>query len=227
MWRAYGLVTYGLLHDTSSIAHLLFNGIAIFIFGNSLERRYGAREYIGFFFAAVISGGLVWSFSEFGAGGPPSLLYGASAGAVACTILFVLHDPRAQLLVWGVLPVPAWAIGSLCIVIDGLGAISRSGQVAHTAHLGGALFAYFYFRNGWRVASWVPYSEGFRLRLPSFKRRPKLKVHVADDAEDGPEDERLDRILEKIQRSGQASLSRDEQSYLEEASRKAQKRRRG
>ena len=36
-WRAYGLVSYALLHAEDNIMHLLFNGLALFFFGRAIE----------------------------------------------------------------------------------------------------------------------------------------------------------------------------------------------
>lgn len=233
-WRVYSLLTYGFVHDTVAIGHLLFNGIALFFFGRAINQRYGGREYFAIFAGAVMTGGVAWwlttlpTLGQIPDGVRPPILLGASGGIAGVLVLFALHYPKAQILIWGVLPAPAWAVVGVGMLFDVFGFFGGGrGNVAVSAHLGGALFGYLYFRNEWRLASWVPTPDS--LKLPSLKRRPKLRVHVADDgdAAEEPEDDRLDRILEKIQRSGQASLSKDERRYLEQASRRAQRRRRG
>jgi hypothetical protein len=59
--------------------------------------------------------------------------------------------------------------------------------------------------------------------------RPKLRVHTPEDETDKPGNlsEEVDRILEKISREGEASLTRQERRILETASRQYQKRRQG
>jgi hypothetical protein len=63
-----------------------------------------------------------------------------------------------------------------------------------------------------------------RLSLSALKLRPKLKVHdpAADERDLSRE---VDRILEKISREGEASLSKQERATLERASRRYQQRR--
>lgn len=230
-WRAYGLITYSLLHSTSGLSHLLFNGIALFFFGRSIEARLGGREYLLFFFTAAAFAGIVWSVSELAVEGERTpVLLGASGGIAAIIVLFALWYPNVQVYLMGVLPVPAWLMAFLFIGQDVWGAVGRSGNVAYTAHLGGALFGYLYFRGGWRISGWLPEGllGGAGLK-DLLSTKPKLRVHRGDDADDGDatqaSDERLDEILRKIQQSGQDSLSRSEQRYLEQASRRFKDRR--
>lgn len=243
-WRVYGLITYSLLHSTESINHLLFNGIALFFFGRTINQRLGGREYLTFFFAAAAFAGLAWSVSEVLADGLAQrtpVLLGASGGIAAIVVLFALWYPNVQVYIMGVLPIPAWLMAVLFIGQDVMGALGRSGNVAYTAHLGGALFGYLYFRYGVRLSGYLPdwlggggpafgpapggsAGGGF---LAMFKRKPNLKVHREDDDSPAvnPGDERVDEILRKIQAQGQSSLTREEQRILERASRRYQQRR--
>ncbi|TWU00090.1 Rhomboid protease AarA [Botrimarina colliarenosi] len=234
-WRLYSVATYAMLHSTQTLYHLLFNGIALFFFGRVIEMRVGGREYLAFFFAAAIFAGLAWSGVETIAaqGRPQALLLGASGGIAGVLVLFALNYPHVQVYLMGVLPVPAWLMAVLFIAQDMFGAVGRSGNVAYTAHLGGALFGFLYYRFGWRVSNWLPGWLGGGASAPAslkslLKRKPKLRVHREDDDAPGadPAEGRVDEILRKIQAEGQASLTRDEQRILEQASRRYQQRRR-
>lgn len=243
-WRVYGLVTYSMLHSTEGLYHLLFNGIALFFFGRVIDGRLGGREYLCFFFTAAAFAGLAWSVAEVASGGvgltdvalpggvvqvqrSPTLI-GASGGIAAIIVLFALWYPHVQVYLMGVLPVPAWLMAILFIGQDISGALNRSGNVAYTAHLGGALFGFLYFRYGWRVSQWLPGSLGgdSSKGLADFlKRKPKLRVHREDDEPSSPGEDRVDEILRKIQSQGQDSLTSEERKVLEKASRRYQKRR--
>ena len=61
--------------------------------------------------------------------------------------------------------------------------------------------------------------------LGSFKRRPKLKIHDPD-AKEHELSEQVDRILKKISREGEASLSKKERRVMEQASKRYQKKHR-
>lgn len=232
-WRVYSLATYSMLHSTENLFHLLFNGLALFFFGRVIEMRLGGREYLTFFFAAAIFAGLVWSIVEniADAGNPHAILLGASGGIAGVLVLFALWYPHVQVYLMGVLPVPAWVMAILFLAQDIMGAMKQSGDVAYTAHLGGALFGFLYFRYGWRLSQWLPGwlgGVGSGASLKSLlKRKPNLRVHRNDEDDDSsdPAEDRVDEILRKIQAEGQSSLTREEQRILEQASRRYKQRR--
>ncbi|MEX2317087.1 MAG: rhomboid family intramembrane serine protease [Pirellulales bacterium] len=226
-WLAFELVTYAFLHDVDDIKHILFNGFALWMFGRTVEQRYGQKEFLTFFLAAAAFAGLVWILGEWVANRQllPIAMLGASGGIAAVLLVFCFNFPRQVLYIWGVLPLPAWAFAVLFVGQDLLFAVERSpdDHVAYTAHLGGAIFAGLYFKSRIRLSRWLP----DRLRLPWLGPRPKLRVHQAEDDQDDRTDDRVvDDILRKIQERGQDSLTPSERRILEEASREYQKKRR-
>lgn len=241
-WRVYGLLTYPLLHSEQNFNHLLFNAIALFFFGRAIEPRLGGREYLTFFFTAAAFAGVIWTISELASGGanrvlltpqgavaaPASQLIGASGGIAAVLILFALWYPNAQVYLMGIVPVPSWLLAVMFIGGDVYNALYRptAGNVAYTAHLGGALFAYLYYRNRWRLSDTLDGWFGGEWKLPSFKSKPKLRVHQEeDDVPTDPDDKQLDAVLAKIQREGQDSLTASERRVLQRASRRYKQRR--
>ena len=225
-WRIYGLLTYGLMHDPLNLMHIAGNMFGFWLFGRELERRFGTREFLLFYVTAILAGGLAFTLGQ-SLSGQSGFAIGASAGTVAVTILFALLYPNVRILFMLVIPMPMWVLGAIIVGGDVLGALGGSGaRVAFAAHLGGALFAFLYFKQRWRLSEIVP--TGFE--LPSLKRRPKLRVHHEefDDEEEDEEDaleKEVDRILAKIKSSGQDSLTRKEQRTLAKASRVARQRR--
>jgi membrane associated rhomboid family serine protease len=233
-WRIYSLATYALLHSTQNVFHLLFNGLALFFFGRIIEMRLGGREYLTFFFAAAIFAGLTWCVVEnvMSGGNPRGILLGASGGIAGVLVLFALWYPHVQVYLMGILPVPAWVMAILFLAQDIMGAMKQSGEVAYTAHLGGAFFGFLYFRYGMRLSNslpdWIGGAGSGKSLKSLLKRKPNLRVHRNDEEEDDSGDsteDRVDEILRKIQSQGQASLTREEQRILEQASRRYKQRR--
>jgi membrane associated rhomboid family serine protease len=227
-WLFFQLVTYGFLHDPFRLQHIAFNMIALWFFGRSVEYRYGRREYLTFYLAAVVIAGLAWLIAELIATGGRSnaQMMGASGAIAAVLVLFCINFPHQLVYIWGVLPIPAWVFAVLFIGQDMWGALRQhtagGPNVAYTAHLGGALFAFLYYLSGTRLERWAP-GAGFLKRL---KPRPRLRVHDPTDREAAAEAERqVDEILKKIQEHGRDSLTRGERRILEDASREYQKRR--
>jgi membrane associated rhomboid family serine protease len=220
-WQAFQLVTYGFLHSQASPWHLIFNMLGVWFFGRELEQMRGYREFALFYLVSIILGGLVWTLLELPAQGP-ALVVGASGAVVACTIYCAMYFPNRVILFNMIIPMPMWLLGTLIVLLDIYGAITQRGMIACTVHLAGALFAYLYVTNGWRLEHWLPGSTKF----PLLRRRPKLRVHHEEEEE--PETESLesqvDRILDKIKSHGQSSLTRHERRILEEASKKFRNR---
>jgi membrane associated rhomboid family serine protease len=221
-WQAYQLLSYGFLHDPQNLLHILLNMYGLWLFGREVEERRGPREFLAFYLAAIIVAGLVWSLSEIPFEQRKSML-GASGGVSAVMVLFALYYPHRTILLMFVFPLPMWALAVLIVGTDAMSAVGRSGSVAYTAHLGGALFAFAYYRFGWQLSRWFP----TRWKLPNIRlsRRPPLRVHDPwEGVEESPESE-IDDILRKIGEHGQESLTRRERSILEQASKDYQKRR--
>ncbi len=226
-WEFYQLLTYGFVHDGAM--HILFNMLFLFFLGPAVEGVYGRLEFLRIYLVSIVLAGLVWVlFATFEQqpDAPPSRLLGASGGVMAIVILFVLNFPRQILYIWGVLPVPAWALGVFFVAGDLLGFAQRSEeggvQVANIAHLTGAAFAFIYFRSRLNLGRLVPSRLG---ELAGSLFRPRLRIHDPDkDARDLGR--QVDAILEKISREGEDSLTKKERRTLEEASRRYQQRRR-
>jgi membrane associated rhomboid family serine protease len=219
-WQAFQLLTYGFLHSPKDLWHILLNMYGLWLFGRDVEAKYGPREFLVFYLAAIILAGLVWSASEASLA-QHAFLIGASGGVAAVLVLYAFNFPHRKMLFMFVFPMPMWALAVLIVGMDALGAMSRSGSVAYTAHLGGAAFGMAYYRFGWRLGNWLP--TGWK--MPRLRRRPPLRVLDPSDIEDDSTDTEVDDILRKIRDHGQDSLTRRERRILEQASREYQKRR--
>jgi membrane associated rhomboid family serine protease len=220
-------LTYGFAHASPpDYLHILFNMVALFFLGRPIEARYGRKEFWRLYLAMLVVAGVIWAVVERLQGHHAASAVGASGAVTGIVILFALNFPRQILLLFFVIPMPAWAVGLLVVAIDVFRALNpESTRIAFAAHLGGAAFALAYFRFRWNLSSWT---SGWRWQA-WFKRRPRVRIHDPDRQErlDPDLSEEVDRILEKIHRQGEASLTRKERRTLESASRQYQKRRQG
>lgn len=229
----YRFVTYGFLHARSP-EHIVLNMLGLFFLARDIEELYGSKEFLRIYLALLVFGGVSWAAVERLQGTPESVhVVGASGAISGIVILYALNFPRRMLALFFVLPVPAWFAGVLLVVLDAHGAITRpdTSQIAYLVHLGGAAMALLYYGLGWNFGQFGLDLRGFvRRRL---RWRPKLRVFPPDEHKPEPHDnlpekdlaEEVDRILEKISREGEASLTRQERRTLETASRQYQKRR--
>jgi hypothetical protein len=219
--------------------HILFNMVALYVFGMDVENVYGKREFYKLYISLIILAGffnvsLQAIMQHFQPAMHPSSVVGASGGIMGVAVLFACHFPRRLLYIWGILPVPAYGLVIGFVLLDLLGTQSGQSDVAHWAHLGGAAFGFLYYWTGWSLFRLWPGRLSRRsFRLPG--RGPKLRVHregdeIVEPADDylttGRIQQRVDQLLEKISRSGESSLTAEERQFLADASRRYQQQRR-
>ena len=226
-WDWYRFLSYGFAHDPSGPYHLLFNMLTLYFLGQAVEQRYGRWEFLRFYLVTIVIGGLFFCLRKFVLPGPGGSVLGASGGVVGVVMLYVYNYPNAKLLIWGVLPVNAWVVGVITVLANllGTGEVDPgSGQpiVAYDVHLVGVACATLYFFAGLNFGNLFRWPNLSRLT----QRRPKLRVHTADDDVPTSRDEiEADRLLEKIYREGQGSLTAKEQQFLERYSRRVREKR--
>jgi membrane associated rhomboid family serine protease len=242
VWR---LLTYAFLHDPGVgfapghfYLHIIFNMWFLWMFGNELEELYGPREFLGIYLASALVGGL--AFQAVGAITGQKLCLGASGAVTGVMVLYALHFPHRNLLLFFLLPMPVWVFVGFQVLQDtflfvnsGLGADgvqALKSKVAVSVHLGGALFALLYFKFQWRLTGFWPRLRAWkaqrsRPRLRVFREeqdRPSEAITAAAPAPSRDVDEqleaKLDAVLEKVARSGQGSLTDSERQILMRAS---------
>jgi membrane associated rhomboid family serine protease len=145
------LLSYGFLHGSPS--HLLFNMVAVYMFGGQMERVWGARRYTVYYTACLLSAGLAQlTVATLTDADYPSL--GASGGVFGLLLAFALYFPqRRVMLLFPPIPMPAWLFVTLYGLAELLfGVTGLQPGVAHFAHLGGMLGGYLLIRR-WRAVS--------------------------------------------------------------------------
>jgi membrane associated rhomboid family serine protease len=228
LWQ---LLTFQFMHG--GLMHVLFNLLGIWFFGRFVERRLGGMNFLKIYFASGFVGGLLQAGLGFlfpnHFGGP---VLGASAGVCGVFAAFTMIEPRAQILLWFVLPVRAVYLLVASIAIALLFTIVPSEPgVAHAAHLGGLLAGVAFMR-------WQLYALR-RLNLRLFQNRDRKRELVKTAAKTGyvsprvepenlPSEEfisrEVDPILDKISAQGIQSLTERERKILEAARKKIVKR---
>lgn len=223
IWR---FVTYAFCHDRTGPWHILVNLWILWIFGPSMERMYGSREFLWFYLTAAVVAALVYLglASLFGDRGA---LIGASGAVVATLMLFAVHYPRHTIYLFFVIPVEVRWLVLLYVVFElhpvllQLGGERPMGNVAHSAHLGGLAFGYLYWRYRLRLDETLG-----RFRLPRLRRRPRARrqIRLYEPPRREDLDRQVDALLQKIHEHGEASLTDEERALLREASRRYKSR---
>lgn len=231
-WLWYQFLTCGFAHDPSQNWHIIGNMLGLWMFGRPVEDHYGPKEFLRFYLAALLFGSVSWCVLQYFLAvpivGPDGIAHwprmlGASGAVTAVVMLFIFHYPKQTVLLFFVLPVPAWVLGVL-IVAGNLFALQGPG-VAYEVHLAGCLFAFCYYRFHWRLSSRWP-SRRRSWGRSALRPRTSLRVHEPDDEVGEHDDDEADRILEKVNREGLDSLTPKERRTLEEYSRRMRQKHR-
>jgi membrane associated rhomboid family serine protease len=210
VWR---VVTYMFVHSTASIWHIVFNMLMLWMFGAPVAREMGERSFLMLYFGAGIFAGLC-SMAWYGLLGDPTTIVGASGALFALLFAFARFFPDQRLLMMFLFPVPVRyaviIIGAIELLL-----ITSNDRIAHAAHLGGALFAFIYFR-------WLHGRFGGGAGLAANWKHRQVKKRWEQAQRDGERlreaMEEIDPILRKIGREGMDSLTREERKKLEQVS---------
>jgi len=239
--EAWRLLTANFLH--AGLLHLAFNMLVLWWAGSKIEELYGRGEFVCFYLISGVFANLCQLAPQAAGLAPPSIALGASGCVMAVLVLYTFHNPHQRILLFFVISVPLWLCTILYVVVDVFGVMGmRRDGIAHLVHLGGALFGFLYYRTGFRFHRLLP-------GLPSRSRSrvPALRIVRPDEgeADDPPPDPpgyetplqtnepneepfetRVDRILAKVSKFGQESLTPEERELLFRASEVYKKRRR-
>jgi membrane associated rhomboid family serine protease len=137
------------------MSHLVFNMLALFIFGRQVENQMGSREFLLYYFLTGILAGLFSFAAYLFTGYARVTLMGASGAIFAVQLAFAVLFPSSIIYVWGILPLraPVLVLGftalELILMVTGMG-----GNVAHVTHLAGFVFGWFYFVVRFGINPW-------------------------------------------------------------------------
>jgi len=135
------VVTYGFLHDPGGYAHIIFNMLGLWMFGSDIERLFGSRYFLAYYFACLVSAALCQLVVVSLAGGPAFPTLGASGAIYGLLLAFGMYFPRRMvMLIFPPIPMQA----RVFVIVFGalelfLGVTGTAAGVAHFAHLGGML----------------------------------------------------------------------------------------
>jgi membrane associated rhomboid family serine protease len=206
--RPWTLITYMFLHG--GLGHILFNMLALYFFGSRVELRIGSRHFILLYLISGMTGGLLSLVFT-----PGAYIIGASGAVFGVSFAFAYFWPRDRIYIWGVLPIEArWlVILTAGIAIFG-GFTGAQGGIAHFAHLGGYVGAWFYLwwmtrratagRRAWQAKISSPAGTVDSRRIDSIDL---ARIHPVNRDE-------VNRILDKIRTSGLNSLTSEERTFL-------------
>ncbi|MCP4541387.1 MAG: rhomboid family intramembrane serine protease [Chloroflexi bacterium] len=242
----YRLISSGFLHI--NWIHLIFNMFSLYSFGVDIEMVFGLGEFLLIYLGSIVGGNLLSLYlhrhHDYRA-------IGASGGVCGIIFASIFLFPGGSMIIFPLpIPIPSWLYAILFILVSFFGMRNQWGRIGHDAHLGGAIIGllittvlrpsivlrspvlyvvimgisvslFFYL---YKDPRHVPISIFFRRaywqsRWLDFQARKRATQEKSDN-------ETLNRLLDKISRSGMESLTASETRQLEAISKRMRESRR-
>ena len=229
--QPWSLFTYMFMH--AGVLHLLFNMLWLYWFGQMFLSLFSAKHFRGLYLLGGICGGLLYMlaynvFPYFSDSMYYSYLLGASASVLAIVVATAVRAPEYQVNFMFIGAVRLKYV-ALFMVLTDLMFMTSGNAGGHIAHLGGALAGWWFASGSSRghdATAWINKClDGLTIRRKP--KRPKMEVHYGDKAKDydynarkKQQSEEVDRILDKLKKSGYNSLTTEEKKRLFDASKK-------
>ncbi len=229
-WR---FLTFQFLH-APGLMHVGMNMLGLYIFGSLVEQHLGRKRYVAFYLTCGIFGALMYlllnvlgvAFNAMSIKVPGFLaidvntpLVGASAGVFGIIMACAYLSPNemVQLMFPPItMRMKVMAYGYLALAVLNLifGGTNAGGDAAH---VGGAIAGYFFIRNSHLLRDFFDVLNDSRQPKNRPRGGPRLRLVGEEMAAQGPSEEEINRVLDKLRTSGRESLSVSEQETLRSA----------
>ncbi len=223
-------LTYLFLH--AGLWHVGLNMLMLWMFGSELERLWGTREFLRYYFITGVGAG-VFSLVPYlgtlltGGGYVPSII-GASGAVYAVLLAYAMTYPERTVYIYFLMPVKVKYLMLFMGIVTFM-SVGNSDGVAHITHLGGLVVGWIYLKRGGRYRNltmnlplerwWHSLRNLFRIRIVNErKKRPAHREsgwHTTGGADERSE---MDQLLDKITQVGYENLSDAEKRRLLELS---------
>jgi len=141
-FRPYQFFTHMFTH--ANFGHILFNMLALWVFGRTLEGVWGPKKFLLFYFICGVVAAIVHLTAQYIAmryfGQPGSIAVGASGAVMGIMVGFAYLFPNTEFVPMFIpVPIKAKWLVLMWVAFDLFGGLGRTGSgIAHWAHLGGA-----------------------------------------------------------------------------------------
>lgn len=244
------VLTYQFLH--ADVWHILMNMYVLWMFGSEVEAMWGSKRFLQYYFISGIGAGIAHTAMSFVTSQPNEFgleryvpLVGASGSIMGVMIAFAVMFPYRTFYFFPIfIPIKAWFLVSAYILIEIFKGFMSNDNVAHFAHLGGALTGFLLIKFGDKLGVFGALDKltgmfggkketyhGGRVIDAHFKERTveteqsterKVMFHGGTFFHNGEQitPEIVDSILDKINVVGFDNLSDREKEILREVSRR-------
>ncbi len=188
-FAVWQLVTYMFIH--AGFGHILWNMLALWMFGAQLERLWGTPKFLRYYFACGIFAALTVVVCAYIFGGTNVSTVGSSGAIYGILVAYGLMFPDQTILFGFLIPIKSkyfvMIIGGIVFLQSYMATVGgRGSSVAVVAHLGGLVAGYLLLR-GMRLRSQVirPVTAGYKQwKLRRAKRKFEVYLRKQDSNRD-------------------------------------------
>ncbi|SEL43351.1 rhomboid family intramembrane serine protease [Parapedobacter koreensis] len=221
LYKPWTIATY--MFTQQGLFHVLFNMLWLFWLGIIFLDFLKKRQFTFVYLAGGLAGGLLYLLAFnlipiFKAEAFRTVMIGSSASvsAIVFATATLLPDYTIRMLFFGNVRLKYLALAFIAIDVLAIGGFNAGGSIAH---IGGALFGFVYIKRLQNGQDWS--------RILGVERKKRKLRVVRNDAPPYeeplvPNQEVIDRILDKISQSGYESLTKAEKEALFKASKQGQ-----
>jgi membrane associated rhomboid family serine protease len=234
-FQVWQLISYQFMH--ADFMHIFFNMFMLWMFGMEIENIMGSKKFLYYYLICGVAAGLAQLFIAplFSA---PAITIGASGAVFGIMIAFALMFPDRLIFLWFLIPIKAKYLIGFLFVLEIFWIGDAGSNVAHLAHLGGAIAGFIFImldkkidvtlkhmfnKSYYRTSEKPPnifsgLTDRFRKNENEVKEAEFYDLKEEEDEKITQED--IDKILDKISKSGYQNLTEKEKKTLFEASKK-------
>ena len=217
LWQ---LISSAFLHSLLRPFHIVFNLITVYFFGYMMEKQYGTRRFLYFYFFCAVFAGLCYTFVDFIQSNHIAMV-GASGAIMGVLVVVACLAPKSTVYFNFIFPMSLKTLVWILLGINlYMAIIVPDNDIAVSAHLGGMLFGYIYYRYSGKLFQYLEKIE-YQAKIENQRRdsrKAKKKMKTYEEIR-----EEVDRLLDKIHKHGLHSLSGKEREFLQQASKEYQR----
>jgi len=199
IWQPF---TYMFFHG--DIWHVLINMFVLWMFGSELERVWGKKNFLRFYFVTGVGSGLGTMIFGLQSMTP---VVGASGAVYGVLLAYGVIFPNRTVYLYGIIPIKSFWFVIGIGVIAFISSFNNVSNISHLTHLFGMIIGYLYLKRPIQIRTiWFSiFKKVLEYRIQNQERKKSRSFETEKD---------LDFILDKINREGFKSLTKDEENRL-------------
>jgi membrane associated rhomboid family serine protease len=181
----FQLATYLFLHG--GVIHLLFNMLALWMFGSPLESDWGTRQFLKYYFICGIGAGICDVALNAATGNWGTTTIGASGAIYGLLLAFGVCYPNQTVLMSFLFPIKAKYMVMIYAAIELYLSIGVNTGVSNIAHLGGMVVGFIYLKSRLpRMKMRLPDWRGAYRQWKLQRAKKKFQVYMRKHGDRGP-----------------------------------------